>query len=65
MIRRLNPGMLVFSSQIDIWASKGVFGEGIYLKRKTHPIPKHHILPTTALQIMSGLGLPIFMYGAF
>ena len=41
----------------------GTFGERIYLNREINPIPKHHILPTTTLQIMAGLGLPIFIYG--
>ncbi len=61
----LNPRVFAIPSQTDNWASKGVFGERIYLKRKTQPIPKHHVLPSIVLQIMSGLGLPVFMYGLY
>jgi hypothetical protein len=60
---RLNPRAFAVPHQTNNWASMGTFGERIYLNREINPIPKHHILPTTTLQIMAGLGLPIFIYG--
>lgn len=61
----LNPRLFGVPTQTNNWASKGTFGERIYLDRKRNPIPEHHILPTTVLQVMSGLGLPIFIYGLY
>ena len=43
----------------------GTFGERIYLNRKMSPIPQHHVKPLITLQVMSGLGVPIFIYGLY
>ena len=61
----LNPRMFGVPAKTNNWASMGTFGERIYLDRKINPIPEHHILPTIVLQIMSGIGLPIFIYGLY
>lgn len=61
----VNPRVFGAPSSTNNWASMGTFGERIYLERKTNPLPEHHVLPTTFLQIMSGLGMPIFIYGLY
>ncbi|MEH6443751.1 MAG: DUF6653 family protein [Oceanospirillaceae bacterium] len=61
----VNPRMFAVPSQTDNWASMGTFGERIYLNRNVRPIPQHHMFPAMLLQLMSGLGLPVFIYGLY
>lgn len=61
----LNPRVFRPPLKTNNWASMGTFGERLYLNRKNEPIPEHHAIPTIILQIMSGLGLPFFIYGLY
>jgi hypothetical protein len=61
----LNPRLFTVPDKTNNWASMGTFGERIYLNRKERPIPKHHVKPAIILLVMSGLGVPIFIYGLY
>ncbi len=61
----INPRLFNVPSNTHNWASMGTFGERLYLARNTKPIPEHHVKPAIVLQVMSGLGLPIFIYGLY
>lgn len=61
----LNPRLFKPPSKTDNWASMGTFGERIYLNRKNECIPKHHINACRTLQILSAIGLPLFLYGVY
>ena len=43
----------------------GTFGERIYLARNTQTIPQHHLKAAYWLQILSAIGLPIFIYALY
>lgn len=61
----LNPRLFNPPTQTNNWASMGTFGERIYLARHQIMIPKHHLESAQILQILSGLGLPIFIYALY
>ncbi|WP_101758918.1 DUF6653 family protein [Oceanicoccus sp. KOV_DT_Chl] len=61
----LNPRVFSVPITTNNWASMGTFGERIYLNRKHVPIPMHHVKPAKLLQILSALGLPIFIFGLY
>lgn len=61
----LNPRVFGIPSFTDNWASMGTFGERLYLTRKVKPIPEHHLLPAKMLQVLAGMGLPVFIYGVY
>ena len=61
----LNPRLFKAPTNTNNWASMGTFGERIYLNRRNTPIPEHHQLPATVLQVLASLGLPIFIYGLY
>lgn len=52
----LNPRLFNAPKDINNWASKGVFGEQIFLKRKTYPIPHHHVCAAHLLTSLSAFG---------
>ncbi|MEZ9386764.1 DUF6653 family protein [Vibrio lentus] len=59
----INPRLFQAPDTTNNWASKGTFGERIYLNRNVEPIPFHHVKPILVLQSLTGLGLPVFVYG--
>lgn len=59
----INPRLFQAPDTTNNWASMGTFGERIYLNRKVEPIPLHHVKPILVLQSLTGLGLPVFVYG--
>lgn len=61
----LNPRVFGIPKNTDNWASMGTFGERIYLNRNQQAIPQHHVKPALILQVLSGIGLPIFIYGLY
>ncbi|CAA0092433.1 Uncharacterised protein [BD1-7 clade bacterium] len=61
----INPRLFSAPKITNNWASMGTFGERIYLNRKDAPIPAHHVTPTILLQVLSGVGFPIFVYGLY
>ncbi|UGA53461.1 DUF6653 family protein [Vibrio sp. VB16] len=61
----LNPRLFKAPKQTDNWASRGTFGERIYLNRAVCAIPTHHQKATNVLQCLSALGMMPFLYGLY
>jgi len=61
----LNPRVFGAPRSTNSWASKGTFGERIYLRKSTLKIPKHHLHIACILQLLSAVGLPILVYGLY
>lgn len=61
----LNPRLFSAPAKTNNWASMGTFGERIYLARDQLNIAEHHLKSARVLQLLSGLGLPIFIYALF
>ncbi len=59
----LNPRLFNPPKSTDNWASKGVMGEQLFLKRKTLALPKSHIETGHRLVIVSIVGAMIMTYG--
>jgi len=49
----------------DNWASKGTFGERIFLAQPSVSIPDHHKKMAYILGVLSALALPVFLYGLY
>ena len=58
-----NPRAFSPPASTDSWASKGTFGERIYLNRKTVPIPEHHDRAAKILTAFSAVGMILLIYG--
>lgn len=58
-----NPRAFAPPSKTDNWASKGTFGERVYLNRKQIPIPRHHEHAALILTTISALGTVVLVYG--
>ncbi len=59
----LNPRVFRRPASTRNWASKAVLGERVWLNRKEVPIPRHHIKAIRALNIITGLGSLLLLYG--
>jgi hypothetical protein len=59
----INPRIFPVPRSTDNWASKGTFGERVWLNRKKTPIPKHHENWALGLAIASGLALFPMIWG--
>ncbi len=60
-----NPRAFSPPASTDNWASKGTFGERIFLQQDFVSIPEHHIKMANFLSGLSGAGLPVFLYGLY
>ena len=58
-----NPRAFGPPATTDTWASKGTFGERVFLNRKAIPVPGHHARATRCLTIVSAAGAAILVYG--
>ena len=58
-----NPRAFPPPARTDSWASKGTFGERVYLDRRQVTIPAHHLRASRILTILSALGAVILVYG--
>ena len=58
-----NPRLFGRIRYTDNWASRGVFGERVWLNRKNVPIPEHHRLMPTILNSAQVCGLPFIIWG--
>ncbi|QMU58922.1 MAG: hypothetical protein GKR98_12410 [Boseongicola sp.] len=58
-----NPRAFPVPASTDNWASKGTFGERIFLNRKTIPIPQHHLRWAYVLGFASAIGIPPLIWG--
>lgn len=60
-----NPRAFNPPNSTDNWASKGTFGERIFLQRDNLNIPAHHVKMAFVLTGLCAMGLPVFIYGLF
>jgi hypothetical protein len=58
-----NPRVFPEVKNTDNWASKGVFGERVWLNRKNIPIPEHHKTMPNILNGVQGIGIIFLIYG--
>lgn len=58
-----NPRVFPVPSTTDTWASKGTFGERVFLNRHNVPIPEHHRRWAIGLGAGSALGLIPLVWG--
>lgn len=58
-----NPRAFSAPSHTDSWASRGTFGERVFLNRAATPVPDHHLMWARILAWVSGLGLVPWIYG--
>lgn len=61
----LNPRVFPAPKDFNSWASKGTFGERLYLNRHHHPLPLHHLRMARILSTLSALGMLIWLYGVW
>ena len=59
----VNPRAFPPPASTDNWASKGTFGERVFLNRKAVPIPAHHARWAMVLGALSAVGLPPLGWG--
>ena len=58
-----NPRAFAPPATTDTWASKGTFGERVFLNRKTVPVPRHHVRASKVLTAFSAVGMAMLIYG--
>jgi len=58
-----NPRAFGAPARTDNWASRGTFGERVFLNRRQVPIPAHHIRWAKGLAWLSGLGVLPWLCG--
>jgi len=59
----LNPRVFSKPLSTDNWASKATFGERVWLRRKSTPIPTHHVQIAHALSAATALAVIPLVYG--
>jgi hypothetical protein len=59
----LNPRVFRKPGSTNNWASKAVLGERVWLNRKEILIPNHHRIVSNLLSGVTGLGLPLLIWG--
>ena len=58
-----NPRAFPPPEKTDNWASKGTFGERVFLNRRTVPIPDHHVRWAMVLGFGSAVGIIPLVWG--
>lgn len=58
-----NPRAFGLPRSTNNWASKGIFGERIFLQRQSLSIPGHHVKMAHLLTWLSATGIPVLIYG--
>ena len=61
----INPRAFPPTANTDNWASKGTFGERVFLNRAAVPIPSHHRAWAFFLGGLSAVGLPPLIWGVW
>ena len=59
----VNPRAFPPPASTDRWASKGTFGERVWLNRAAVPIPAHHERIAALLVRVAGAGMLVVVYG--
>ena len=58
-----NPRAFPVPARRDNWASKGVFGERIFLERRKTDLPSHHLRTAQVLMAFSFVGAVLWIFG--
>jgi len=58
-----NPRAFAAPEHTDNWASRGTFGERVFLRRGSVPVPTHHLFWARFLTFVSAVGLVPWVYG--
>jgi len=58
-----NPRAFAPPAQTTSWASRGTFGERLFLSRKTTPVPQHHVKVSHLLTAVMMIGMVVLCYG--
>ena len=59
----INPILFAKAKSTKNWASRGTFGERIWIKREKYKIPKHHKILPHFLNIFAACSIPFLVYG--
>ena len=59
----LNPRVFPRPASTNSWASRAVLGERVWLNRTEVPIPEHHRRVVRVLNVVTGLGSVVLLYG--
>jgi hypothetical protein len=59
----LNPRIFPKPQSTKNWASKGVFGERVWLNRNQIPVPLHHRTLPNLLSVVSAVGMVFVIWG--
>lgn len=59
----INPLIFPEAKNTENWASKGVFGERVWLNRKNISIPTHHRIMPNILNAVQGIGVIFLIWG--
>ncbi|MDX2507896.1 MAG: hypothetical protein QNL62_25955 [Gammaproteobacteria bacterium] len=60
-----NPRAFCIPATTDNWASRGTFGERIFLQKDSVDIPKHHVKMAHKLTGLIIPGIPVLFYGLY
>ena len=60
-----NPRAFSAPRSTNNWASKGTFGERIFLERRNVDLPKHHVCAANVITMFSFGGAIVWMYGLY
>ncbi|WP_284381755.1 DUF6653 family protein [Litoribrevibacter albus] len=60
-----NPRAFKAPKTTNNWASKGTFGERIYLRKKQLKLPDHHLRMANVLLALTFVGMPILIYALY
>lgn len=61
----VNPRVFSPPKSTNNWASKGVFGERVWVNRDKVPIPEKHRKVPNILSIISGIGFIFILFGTY
>lgn len=59
----LNPRVFGPPEHMDHWASKAVLGERVWIHRDETPVPARHRLVPHVLNVVSGIGMLVVLWG--
>jgi len=60
-----NPRAFPAPKSTNNWASKGTFGERVFLERRKTDLPQHHLHAANGITMLSFIGAVIWIYGLY